>query len=609
MAFLFKGQICIWLCEDFKINLANSIIRLYKPEKQESIVLAAATDPKNTFLILDEKQSKAKASRLIAETRTNDKGQFEFDLSNVKTFDGSAFEVDALIETASESIKHKPLQVSLTTLQAQWRQRDNDFFAAWQYCIPRRYWCAMKARLGIWSICGRVTSCETQQALPNLKVTAFDRDWLQDDELGSAITNLLGYFYIDYERKDFVPGTLLDIELIGGPDIYFHVDTPLGAPIHHEDPSRGRDADRENRGQCFNVDLCVDGAPVVPQPDPIPHFIRIGKYNYNHDIDSSPSGSGFTLDEGRAFYGINRLNGILAKRLNSQPMEYQFQFRELNGSGMPITPWKNVEPSMIAPTHIGDWQWFDLGTGDLIEKKVWVHRAADALNLEANIVDGWIQVPQGSNTLAPEGFFVPNNDMIKLNSRTLTSFVDTDLSGLVTGASSTSTGKPLVQNKHFAIRMRVREVGNPASETDAGECQHVAINNSLYDNIDSHPAWFSNPKSNRLAVAMVDVAELQSDGCGGITNSLSILYTAAHPNLGTCGISMTGPGGPYHFSIPTGPTPPDRFGTAIAAAGFDISSLQPCAYLITLSVNVLLDTGDDKPDPVWDQIAFCKRNP
>jgi hypothetical protein len=37
-----------------------------------------------------------------------------------------------------------------------------------------------------------------------------------------------------------------------------------------------------------------------------------------------------------------------------------------------------------------------------------------------------------------------------------------------------------------------------------------------------------------------------------------------------------------------------------------VSSLTPCAYIVELSVEVLLTTGDSVPLPLEDQIAFCK---
>jgi len=67
---------------------------------------------------------------------------------------------------------------------------------------------------------------------------------------------------------------------------------------------------------------------------------------------------------------------------------------------------------------------------------------------------------------------------------------------------------------------------------------------------------------------------------------------------------MEGPGGPYSFTPGAGGTADNRFGTA--TNGFDIVDLQDCAYIVKLSVNVLLTTGDSNPPPIWDEVAFCK---
>jgi len=97
---------------------------------------------------------------------------------------------------------------------------------------------------------------------------------------------------------------------------------------------------------------------------------------------------------------------------------------------------------------------------------------------------------------------------------------------------------------------------------------------------------------------------LAGGGCTEITNSLTVKYTAAHPNLGTFSIGMIGPGGPYTFTPGPGGTSVNRFGTA--TNDFNIADLPDCAYIVKLSVNLLLTTGDSSPDPIWDEVAFCK---
>jgi hypothetical protein len=102
--------------------------------------------------------------------------------------------------------------------------------------------------------------------------------------------------------------------------------------------------------------------------------------------------------------------------------------------------------------------------------------------------------------------------------------------------------------------MRIRQQGNAATETDGGTCIHVAIDNTLYDNITLHPDWDGGLQPpGRLAVCMVDIAELIAHPCGNIANQLTVLFTAAHPNLDPNGVSiivMTGPGGPFAFTLP-----------------------------------------------------------
>jgi hypothetical protein len=109
-------------------------------------------------------------------------------------------------------------------------------------------------------------------------------------------------------------------------------------------------------------------------------------------------------------------------------------------------------------------------------------------------------------------------------------------------------------------------------------------------------------------VRLVDIQELLGpNGCGEITNSLTVLFTAAHPNLGSVSLQMIGPGGPYGFSLTpaAGSSSVNYFGTA-TPNGFVVANLKPCAYLVTLTTTALLTDGTYDPGPLYDQIAFCK---
>jgi hypothetical protein len=210
--------------------------------------------------------------------------------------------------------------------------------------------------------------------------------------------------------------------------------------------------------------------------------------------------------------------------------------------------------------------------------------------------DGWIQVPQGSNIFL-------NGNMINLISTMLPSFPAAD----ETGVSASNPAKPpLPVDLRFGLRMRWRAQGS-LTENDGGTCAVVAIGNALYKNVNHHPEWDGGiPASPEYAVAMVDIKELQAAGCAHITKSLTVLFTASHPNLGAVSINMIGPGGPYPFTLPT-PVPEtgDWYGTA-TPNGWALASLTPCAYIVQLSVDLLLTTGDlDFGPPLVDQIAFC----
>ena len=607
--YIFRGRLCGRICDECPEDLANIKIRLYSLRDDQDAIRLATAEAKQTFSQLTPAQVQQKKGALLAETETDGRGAFSFTLRPESGYDGSAFELDLVIERVPGQTGEpasKPIQFSLTTLQPQWRETNDGLVWGWDYCLPHRLWCFIRGLFGAWTICGTVALCDTGQRVGGVRVKAFDRDWLQDDALGEAITDGTGRFRIDYSAADFRPGTFIDVELFGGPDLYFQVETLGGVALLNEAPSRGRDADRENAGPCFCIALCIDKMP-DQQDEPPPVFLRVGGFDYATDIDSAPAGTGLTVGSGRAFCNVNRLNGVLPKTLNGNPMEYRFEIRELAANGAPITGWTTILPGQIARTEIGDLLRFSPDfPGDPNPIKAipyTVNGIAGPGEAVADIIDNWIRVPQESDVFAPQGFFQPNGDMIRLNSETIAPNPGVDLTGLVTGNSVTSTGQPLVQNRHFAIRMRVREVGDAGAGIPAGTCQHIAVNNTLYDNILRHPTWMPQLVSDQLAVVMVDIGQLQLDGCAQIGTDLDVLITTAHPTLGAVTVSMTGPGGPYSFTEPPA-APGERSGTA--TPNFIVGDLAPCAYVVHLSVEVLLTTGDSTPTNRTDHIAFTK---
>jgi hypothetical protein len=358
----------------------------------------------------------------------------------------------------------------------------------------------------------------------------------------------------------------------------------------------------------FCYEVCSRFCIVVcPPPSLLPVFTAIGGYEYLTQVNSALGGNGLTHDN-RAFsdllYSSLRLNGILTQTLGGLPMEYRFEYVTYDAKGNLSGSWTPVPINWIARTVIGLWEHFTGVLPNPIETKVYtVNGTAGPNEMVATIsADGWIQVPQQNDVMSPQGAFFPNGNMIQLISHLLPgSFAPEDETGVTAGNAANITG-----DLYFGIRMRVRQQGNPASETDGGTCVHAAINNTPYNNINQHPEWDGGAISQQLAVCMVDVKELQGAGCAGLDGSLTVLFTAAHPNLGSVNLSMKGNGGAFSFTLPAIPTAGNYYGTA-TPNGWTIGSLPSCAYLVTLQVMLLLTDGDNVPDPLYDQIAFCKQ--
>jgi len=284
--------------------------------------------------------------------------------------------------------------------------------------------------------------------------------------------------------------------------------------------------------------------------------------------------------------------------------------------------------------------------------------------------DGWVQVPQQSN-------FSSSGDMLRLASAALAAFAPADQTGVIAGATAVNRPSDL----YFGLRMRIRQAGS-STDSDGGTCNIVAIDNSLYNNINHHPEWGGSVGQGQYGVCMVDIPELyvtisttlaaaitaadtsitvaSSTGfptsgsfnveigteimtvtnvsgntwtvvrgqkgttaaaapngaevvpeyCNDITDSLTVNFTASHPNLGPVSLTMSGPAGldayPFTLAPTTPPVTGDWYGAGVPS-GWTVANLEPCAYVVQLSVDILLTTGDGNfGPPLYDFISFCK---
>lgn len=607
MPYYLRGNLWGYICRECPRPLWGVVVRAYAAEGDRLIERAVA-DPKQTATAIDQKEVKARSGRLLAEAKVGEDGGFELDFSRSK-YDGGPVDIDLAISSLAHldqrAAKAEPRQVHLTTLQPSWRDLEKDRVAFWEYYLPSGIWCLILSWFDIWVICGRVTICETDKPVGGLTVEARDVDWIYDDYLGSATTDATGRFILYYPGSAFRQGFPIG-EMFGGPDLYFTI--KLGGTVLLAEPrSRGRQPDRENARTCTCVELCIKEAV---DNEGLAVFTHVGKYIHAVDIESGLGQSGLTKasslnsNDVRAFYSTMCLHGVLPQKLGGTALEYCFEWREVDATGTEIHPWTQVTQSQIARTVIGSWNYWDGGAWH--SKDYTVNGTAGPNEVVASFTgDGWIEVPQENTITSPAGSFSSNGNQINLISPSLVPFGSFNMTGKQAG----STAAPLGANRFFGLRMRARKAGGLGPQIpSAGVLDKIAINNKGYDHLVHHPAWAGHTDPlGTIGVNLLDIQELMAQGCKEIDNSLTVRVTSAHPTLGAVSLSIIGGNAatlPATFTVPSTGLPGQRFGTA--TNNFNLALLDPCAYIVTLSTQIMLTTGDNVPSNLVDQIAFCK---
>ena len=632
MSYIFKGKLAGYICSHCPESLSDVMVRLYRHRLDQDATMLAVSSPKDTFAILTDEEVAAKAPLLIAEAKTDINGNFLFDLSNAKDYKGEAFEVDVHCETVPHRKPGRkppaPLQFSITTLQPIWRQADNALIAAWDYCIPNRFWCMVRRRLGAWTICGEVTVCQSKVPVAGVKVVAFDTDWIQDDEIGSAFTDGAGRFRIDYLVEDFEKtpfSPLINLEWVSGPDLYFRIETPGGTVLLNEPRSRGRDPDRSNAGNCFCLGLCVDKPP-VDGTNPIPLFTHVGQYRVdpiNHDFTPD----GLTTAGNLAFTDTIPLIGLIPNGSAPAPLEYHFRVAEYDPTGTILGAVSDMDPAMISPTVIGQLEYFDWNAATtafvLRSANYWannpgvppttIHRnGLPNITIQLNQAvkpGGWIEVPR-QNDLVPngQGLFVGGFvSMVQLDTAKLTNeFFDLTAPPPVLNAGEAVPSTKKSRMHRFKLFFEAREVG-AIPILAANVLEKIVLSNIHYTQ-HHHPNWAGYVDTRRAAV-LVDVAELAipGSGCNKVTDHVHALFTVCHPYLGNVSVYIEGQTPP---ALPAPISPAIMDGEAVSPLGghdFNIAVQPKCAYILWLRVtlNLTYGYGPFLPD-YYDHVAFCK---
>jgi hypothetical protein len=622
MNYIFRGKLCGFMCNDCSEPLANVKVRLYRPSRNENITLLAVADPNQTFHQVQEEELKAKQKLLIAETVADAHGAFTFQLGERDKYSGEAFEIDFVCGNNF----HKPLppkkleeyQFHITTLQPQWREKNQEQnivqYFAWEYCLAAKWWCQILRLLDLWVICGRVLSKDSNTPLPGIRVEAFDVDLLQDDAIGSGVTDSSGHFTIYYTSAEFSKTIFswLNIEWPAGPDIYFKLyDNTTNTLLSAEDRSVGHQANRENRSNCFCVTLTIDFSeppPMVSVWTSIGNFTIPDESSLNH-FDAL----GFASASRYALTGIITFEGQVPRRntSNNNPIEYRFSVSTTTAdNGTPAVPAANFSTLIIGKTP------GLFGGNCQLGKMIRFTPTIKIVDVYADItdfdVDGWIDVNNSilrtftaDPTLNPAELSTPNlwhwiddDPLITLNTATIVHPIPV----AVVPAGNAVPVANRIQNKKIAVRFEVREVINKAANIFVYLPANGQTMNSITVNNDS-------------SVVELAINEQSGGGdCNTIGSNVHVSYTVHHADLMSASIHVQSndlavnkflSDGFVTLSSNTNDAVNHNNNNSLLVNNTPINDLKKCSYLVTLSVQRRLHTGYGIVGPEIKQKTFC----
>lgn len=606
MKYILKGNLRGFYCGDCSDPLNNVIVKIYGHPQAETATLLATSAEKETFHQRNEKELEQISNLLLASAETDEKGNFQVELSE-KQYRGGAFDIDFECGTGPVRLpippKPKgPFQFHITTLQPQWRGGfAGDFFAEYQYEIPSRWFCKIYALFDLWVVCGTVTNCETKKPLEGLKVTAFDCDWIQDDNLGFDYTDAGGHFKIIYDgdkMRQTLLSPWLNHEYPAGPDYYFKIETSSGDVLLSENRNLGKRKDRANAGNCFCVHLCVNSGPAD-----VPWFTRVGNFNITSDIDASGktiavrSGAGGV---GFGFFHAIKLKGYAPEKFpgTTNVLFYRFQY-SFDG-----VTWNNITQAQLYGSELivgereitwnGTTAFQDIVIDHSLPASVPDSIPADAaplpmpkhvLHLDAQ---GWVRVDQ---QVLGSGFSGP------------LLWVDTRV--LVPGGDANGTETP------------------GANIVDPKNGRLVYVQFQTTDDLLDQTHYRTQLQQAKIyinnweEVNLLRLEELHSGvaACTPITTQAHVKYSADHELMASWSVGIHSSATGSIVGLPSGVGP--RGGISTLPQGLDLATaaLTPpfnaidwpsCSYSLTLTTVRSLTNGENNDTGKTRQVIFCR---
>ena len=544
MEFKFKGTLCGHLCEDCTEPLYGMEVLLYLPWKREMVAENAATNAKDTFRIVSKKEANERKDLLIDRTFTDENGNFEFLID--EKYQNTAFDIDFYCGNVPKGPKkeslREPLQIHLSTVMPEYNEQ-NKFVYDWRHCIANKWWCYIRGHyFDAWVICGHLRNCDTGKPIDNAIVTAWDADFLTDDNLGSATTDSFGHFRIDYNsstfKKTFLspwinaetdPGPGLNFQ--SGPDVYFKAELG-GVTLIDENKTNSR----KNVGYCLCVNLCSKinvsdgGDPTEPFPSSWTGIgnafsSSFGPNSYDFDVDGYAGSGKYALS------GTVRLTGQAALKSSSgNRIEYRFRVSDVttnNGTPSPaignFTKIVGVTSNLFASSVVSKLtKKVPTGTND----DLFVY--SDQTDFDA---DGWFDVNNAiERTLLNAGFtisdlnlfwIIDEDTLISMNTAALTSAPNVPNSA--PGVPIAAANKIPIEK--FALRFEIREVVDKV--------------NNIFNVVPGNGKTLNSVIMNNNPVFMkLSITELEAGLCNPISGTLHAKYTVYHPHLASSSLHL-----------------------------------------------------------------------
>ncbi|MFM2376482.1 MAG: hypothetical protein RLZZ165_1579 [Bacteroidota bacterium] len=599
MQYTLLGRVSAQVCRDCPNHPVSGFLRLYVDAQE-----------KKEAHIIDEAGLSALGGRQIGREEIDPEGHYKIQIDDRETsYKGGSllavFEVPFLPPMESAEKKHPVQYVILGTFKPEWARNDNNAaHFLWPIQLSDAIYCKLLALFDIWCLCGRVLNCDTQQPLVGLTVKAMDDDWIKEDYLGSAATDLNGYFRICFRSIKFKntflsPFINVETPLGGnlGPDVYFSIEAG-GVVLLEENSSDGQKEGRKNRPNCSFFSLCVDFTPPNDETDPIRAvWTNVGTYGIPdfsslHDFDAD----GYGGTDKYGFYSVLPLKGVLKpKSMAGNPVEYRFMVSHStlpNVIGGPAVPAASFTPATFANG------WFvGLQIGIVINSDATKYSSVSITPADMD-AEGWVNIMKAiDRTFAtdPEGIGITPADWASGSWTFQDNFY---MAGLNTGLLTTAHSVPAYVHagvgfqpadewpiQRIAIRFENREVVSPGVFNSIVGNGHT-LNSIVVSNDAPHVLIEAQ---NGLGLTLP---------CQEFDLPPKLAYTVYHPHLMNASLQLYQNGGGYNAPQNNAPLPLNngstRPGVMNIAGHRNIAPpmAETCIYIASLSYGLRLTTGE-----------------